>query len=138
MNSTAIVISVSGTTYTLSNGGTSESFTLTGGNYVPGQGTGSTLTLSGTTFSYTTRDGAAYMLVPWASVSEHQYQGTSRVSSITYPTGEKLTFNWEIVDGICVWNEKYMFCERFNGERLRSVTSTNGYQLAFTFQVEDP
>ena len=137
-DSTAIVINVSGSTYTVSNGGSSESFTLTGSNYVPGQGTGSTLTLSGTTFTYTTRDGTVYKLDPAASVSQHQYRGSYRVSSVTYPTGEKLTFNWEIVDGICVWNEKYMFCERFNGERLRSVTSTNGYRLAFTFITEDP
>lgn len=137
-DSTAIVITVSGSTYTVSNGGSSESFTLTGGDYVPGQGTGSTLALSGPNFIYTTRDGTVYTFAPAASVSYHQYQGSYRVSSITYPTGEIRTFNWETVDGICVWNEKYMFCERFNGERLRSVTSTNGYKLVFTFQVENP
>lgn len=137
-DSTEIILWVSGSTYTLSNGNGSESFTLSGANYISNQKTGSTLTVSGSTYTYTTRDGTAYTLLPWASGDRTQYQGSYRVSTITYPTGEKLTFNWEIASGICIWNEKYMFCGRVDGERLRSVTSTNGYQLQFTFAVEDP
>lgn len=135
-DSTAITISVSGTTYTVSIGGSSESFTLTGGYYVPGQGTGSTLTLSGTTFTYTSKDGAVYTFVP--VTGDQQYSGGYHVSTVTRPTGEIETFNWENVSGICHWNEKYMICTRVNGQRLRSVTSTNGYRLAFTFLTEDP
>ena len=137
-DSTAIVLSVSGSTYTVSNGGSSESFTLTGSNYVPGQGSGSTLVLSGSNYMYTTRDGTVYTLVPTAAGYDEQYRGTYHASSITRPTGEVETLNWETVSNICHWNEKYMFCADHNGERLRSVTSTNGYRIAFTFQVETP
>ncbi len=131
-DSTAIILSVSGTKYTVSVGASSESFTLTGTDYISDQKTGSTLSLSGTTYTYTTRDGTMYTLVPW-SATRKQYLGTYRVSTIAYPTGEKVTFNWETVQNICLWNEKYMFCEYFPGERLASVTDTNGYQLQFDY-----
>ncbi|MES2119793.1 MAG: RHS repeat domain-containing protein [Pseudomonadota bacterium] len=140
-DSTAIFVSTSGATgiYTVSVGGSSESFTLSGSNYVSNQKTGSTLTLSGSTYAYTTRDGAVYKLDPWENVVKEQYGGTHRVSTITYPTGEKLTFNWEGVDGICIITQKFPNCElRATGVRLASVEATNGYKLQFEFEEPDP
>jgi RHS repeat-associated protein len=136
-DSTAIVINVNGSVYTVSVGGSSESFTLTGSNYVPGQGSGSTLVLSGSNYIYTTSDGTVYTLAPVVN-NNKQYQGTYHGISVVRPTGEVETYNWETVSGICHWNAHIGTCTRANGQRLRSVTSTNGYNLAFTFQVEDP
>lgn len=137
-DSTAIILSVSGSSYTMSVGGASESFTLTGSDYVSDQKTGSTLSVTGTTYTYTTADGTIITLDPYVGF-KRQYRGDYRVSSVTYPTGEKLTFNWEVVDGVCVPNvHQPDGCNRVDGERLRSVTATNGYKLQFTFQTEDP
>lgn len=135
-DSTAIVLSVSGSSYTLSNGASSESFTLTGGDYVSDQKTGSTLSVNGTTYTYTTRDGTVYKLDPWSG-QKQQYGGSYRVSTITYPTGEVLTFNWDSVS-VCVWIPKLLQCGEGSGIRLDNVTSTNGYKLQFTFVAEDP
>ncbi len=135
-DSTAIIISVSGSTYTVSDGGSSESFTLSGSDYVSDQKTGSTLTLSGTTFTYTTAEGTIYALDLWTG-QQKQYAGRYRVSTITYPTGEKLTFNWDSVD-VCKFIPKYMICATVSGVRLDNVTSTNGYKLQFTFLAENP
>jgi RHS repeat-associated protein len=134
-DSTAIVMTVYEPTYTVSVGGASESFTHSGSDFISNQKTGSTLSLSGTTYTYTTRDGTVYTLDPWAG--KKQYAGNYRVSTVTYPTGEKLIFNWETVD-TCTWIEKYLTCSPQPGERLRSVESTNGYKLEFAFLVETP
>jgi RHS repeat-associated protein len=135
-DSTAIVMTVYEPTYTVSVGGVSESFTHSGSDFISDQKTGSTLSFDGTsTYTYTTRDGTVYTLDPWAG--KKQYAGNYRVSSITYPTGEKLTFNWETVD-TCTWIEKYLTCSPEPGERLRSVQSTNGYKLQFAFLIENP
>jgi hypothetical protein len=137
-DSTAIILSISGSSYTMSVGGGSESFTLTGSDYVSDQKTGSTLSLSGTTYTYTTSDGTVYTLMPYTA-QKKQYRGNDRVSTVTFPTGEVLTFNWEVVDGICIPNiHAPDNCNWVDGERLRSVTATNGYRLAFTFEVEAP
>jgi RHS repeat-associated protein len=134
-DSTAIVMTVYEPTYTVSVGGSSESFTHSGTDFISDQKTGSTLSLSGSTYTYTTRDGTVYTLDSWAG--KKQYAGNYRVSTVTYPTGEKLTFNWETVD-TCTWIEKYLTCSPEPGERLRSVQSTNGYKLQFAFLVETP
>ena len=137
-DSTAIILSISGSTYTVSVGGASESFTLSGTDYISDQKTGSTLSFDGTsTYTYTTRDGTVYTLVPWSVNFATQYRGNARVSTIIYPTGEKLTFNWETVQHY-VYNSKYDLCEYNMAERLATVEATNGYKLQFTYPDPGP
>lgn len=128
-DSTAMIISVSGSTYTVSIAGRSESFTLSGGNYISVEKTGATLTASGPTFTYTSADGAVVTFVPWQG-EQTQYGGSHRVSEFVYPTGERLTFAYQLAEGICAGSG---CIGETSAERLTSVEATNGYRLAFTF-----
>lgn len=118
-------------------GNHSESFTLSGANYVSDQKTGATVVSSGGAYTYTSRDGAIFTFSPWQA-QKRQYAGQSRVASATYPTGEKLTFNYEVASGLCIPRNTDPCYQQTTGERLVSVEATNGYRLSFTFEVQYP
>lgn len=123
-------------TITVTIGAGSESFTKSGANYISNERTGATLSLSGSTYTFTSRDGVVYTLEPWQGADE-QYGGTHRATLITYPTGERLTFNYEI-DDWCILKPGSPDCEsQGTAERLASVAATNGYMLAFGFAASE-
>jgi RHS repeat-associated protein len=117
-------------------GARTESFTQSGTNYISDQKTGATLTNSGG-WVYTSADGVIYNFSGWQAVKK-QYGGTARVTDISYPTGEKLTFNYQVVDGVCIVRGTDQCYMQTTGERLVSVQSTNGYELVFQFAVFQP
>lgn len=135
-DSTAAVISVSGTTYTVSVGGSSETFTLSGGNYISVEKTGATLVNASGTFTYTTAGGVIFTFAGWGT-GKRQYIGDYRASSMQLPTGEILTFNYQTATGICVPKPGDPCFLQTSATRLSSVTATNGYQLKFDFQRPD-
>jgi RHS repeat-associated protein len=114
-------------------GGRSYAFTPSGSAFVSADGSGATLTKSGATYTLTTEDGTVivygYTVVATAS-SNNKARGTS----ITYPSGEKITLTW--VDATwCVVNNQEP-CAQSNlrtAVRLQSVSSSLGYQLHFNY-----
>lgn len=133
-DSTAIYLNAGTSTITVTIGARSESFAVSGSNYISNEKTGATLTLSSTTYTFTSREGVVYTFAPWDGDIE-QYGGTHRATSIAYPTGERLTFNYE-VDFWCIMKEGAQECSgEGTAERLISVEATNGYRLAFEFAL---
>lgn len=119
-------IASDGTTYTVSFGGGSGTFTLTGGVFVSDQADGSSLTFnSGTqTYSFTTRDGAVAVFSKALAETAPLEANEGKVISVTTPAGEVTTYTYVnvLLGGV-------------NFTRLQSVTNNLGYQLKFEYSV---
>ena len=121
-------ISGNGTNFTVKVGFSIETFTLVSGVYQSDDGMGSTLTFSGSLFTYTTRDGT---VVRFQSPGVGN-NSSGQISSITKPNG--LTTNF--------WYKSQQFCEKDGTTcvgtpdtltRLQSVTTNTGYHLKFIY-----
>jgi len=128
-----IAIFLSGGIYRASLGFKSYRFTRSGSIFTSTDGSGATLTLSGTTYTLTTPDGTvviyAYNIVD-SSDSSRKARGTQ----IQYATGERETLTW--VD--TAWCSNNLDgCSGgtwITGVRLQSVTNSLGYMLHFDYQ----
>lgn len=104
-------------------------------SYVSNERTGSTLTKSGTNFTFTQGDGT---IVSFGYISDFGMYGTSGVSitSVTLATGEKMTYNYSVIS-VCVSRclDPQQAEYAFTG-RLQSITSTNGFMLKFSFATD--
>ena len=134
----AIYHSGGSSTYYVSNGsGRSDIFTLSGTDFTSQSGGGSTLTQSGSTYTYTTASGIKFVF-DYTVVSSIQ-QAIARASKVIYPTGDTYTLIWRSIN--------YTDCPVGSGScsgypaltavRLTSVTSSSGYQFHYTYQVND-
>lgn len=118
--------------YIVSFGSTSERFELFNGAFVQAEGSQSTLSFNATTQKYTYNNSGVVMVfdkalstyavangVTVGGGSEHE----GRIVSITYPTGEAVTFHYKTgtSGGTSPIN------------RLQSVTNNLGYHLKFTY-----
>ena len=135
-DSTAAIITVSGSTFSVSIGNGSESFTLTGANYISVEKTGATLSSSAGTLTYTSADGVIYTFNGWGAFKT-QYGGSYRVSSIVLPTGEFQQFNYKTASGICLPKPGDPCFLQTTATRLVSVSQSNGYMLEFDFELAD-
>ncbi|HYE47273.1 MAG TPA: RHS repeat-associated core domain-containing protein [Caulobacter sp.] len=118
--------------YIVSFGATSERFQLTGGVFVQAEGSQSTLTFDSGTQKYTYNNSGVVMVFD-RSLNSHSlihgvatsyYGNEGRITSITYPTGEAVTFHYKIgvlSDGATP------------AHRLQSVTNNLGYHVKFTY-----
>ena len=128
-------INHTGSTYTVSLGGSSLVFSLSGTTFTSLRGDGSTLTQSGGTYTLTLRDGTvATFSSAWASSMPTQ-GADGRVTSIVEPLG--LTTNF--------FYKKYSFIVQLQGDReltiqatrLQGVTNNIGYELKYTYYAND-
>ncbi|MBA3812375.1 MAG: RHS repeat protein, partial [Caulobacteraceae bacterium] len=125
-------------TYTVSFGGRSESFTLTGGVYVPAQGQQSTLTFNAAAKTYTYTTGAGAVVVfsvalggPYAPPT---FATGGRPTSVTWPDGHKLTYTYQTVS-VCMTT-----CPgtMVTASRVQSANNNAGYQLKLTYKSNSP
>jgi RHS repeat-associated protein len=133
-DSTAIYLT-STAPVTVTIGKHTESFTLSGGNYISNEKTGATLVSSGGVLTFTSADGVVYTFSAWVG-DRRQYSGTHKVTSVTYPTGERLTFNYELAEW-CIDKPGFPCYIEGLAERLASVAATNGYRLMIEFVTND-
>jgi len=128
-------ISINSPTYTVSLGGAAERFTLSGGVFTPVEQRGSTLTLSGSTYTYTTASG---MIATFQAPSQAYGYGNAQgivPTAITYPNGKSLTLYYTTGQYIAGWipnvGPLYVY-----GHRLQSVTSNTGYHIKFQYEAD--
>ena len=130
-DSTMGIIAISGSTYTVSVGGSSEVFTKSGSTYANAGNLSSTLSYSSSahTYTYTQSDGTK---VTFDALS-HGYSAAlgatatgPRLASIWYPDNRLITYGYADATSTGtgdVW-------------RLATVTSSDGYQLILTYQSD--
>lgn len=106
-------------------------FTNVGGVLTPDDGSGVTLTVNGTQYTLTLEDGTVVQFASFGIFDTYKARGTS----ITYPTGEKVTLAYNTVEW-CTTNEDN--CSTFgHAVRLQSVSSSAGYQLHYSYVRDD-
>ncbi|MGH8336103.1 MAG: hypothetical protein ACRETL_04605, partial [Gammaproteobacteria bacterium] len=131
-DNTIATITVSGSVYTVSFGGGSETFSLSGGTYFSQQGSGSTLTYNSGTgiYTYTT---SGYVIVQFATslgtITATPYANAARPTSATYPDGHVVTYTYQTVS-VC---NPTCPGAMVSASRLQSVNNNNGYQLKLTY-----
>ncbi|EGY02684.1 YD repeat-containing protein [Nitrospirillum viridazoti Y2] len=140
-------INSSGTAYTVSIGGTSETFTASGGVFTNAGGGGSTLTVdsSGQLFTYTMADGTVAnfqkticcnigLVTPSSTASTLGAANQGRLTSMTFPSGEVRTWNYVFVKFCDV--DPSIPCQAQVG-RLQSVTNNFGYQIRYQYAANN-
>jgi RHS repeat-associated protein len=126
-------INSSGSVYTVSLGGVSETFTLSSGVYGSDQHMGSTLTYSSgsSTYTYTMRDGSVAVfdkgLANASGVTNFWSSNEGAITSLTKPDGEVLT-----------WTYNTASSGGQTGRRPQSVSNNLGYQIQFTYAIDSP
>jgi RHS repeat-associated protein len=120
-------INSSGSTYTVSVGAWSASFTLSGSTFTSQQGDGSTLTLSGTNYTLVMRDGSTAVFSTTIAGGPGVAANVARITSLTRPNGEVDTYtytahSYQIVPPLF-----------FSGFRLDAVTNNFGYEIKYLY-----
>lgn len=138
-------INSSGSLYTVSVGGSSESFTLANGTFTAGQGTGSVLTWSGAIYTYRAPDGSVASF-DTALAGRHPSQANvARLTRIKMSDGEVIDLAYrqlefpppclEYVQGepdVC-----RRYGEPYRVQRLQAVTNNLGYMLKYEYEGDD-
>ena len=134
-------VTVSGSVYTVTIDGVSDSFKKSSGVYVSTEDNGAKLADSFGDLVYTSRYGVSATFALNSGGSPYYNVGYARATSITYPSGVKVSFFYK-VQTFCFGGEEGGTCPAGyrNALRLQSVTNSNGYQLKFTYasDVLDP
>lgn len=127
-------INSSGATYTVTLLGASETFTLTGtlptGTFASTEAVGGTLSFNSTTqiYTYTTASGTTAAYSKALASSQPTQANEGRVTSMTLPSGEQLTFTYHELR-----TPALPATPTFLAHRLQSVNNNLGYQLAFEY-----
>jgi RHS repeat-associated protein len=126
INSSSPGSTANGTVLTVSLGFSTEKFTITSGAYVSNQGSASTLSLSGSTYTYTTGDGTVYLFSKSLAASAGiVVANEARLTQATKPSGEQLAYTYTYIPqgtgGSVPWY------------RLQAVASNLGWQMHFTY-----
>ena len=144
-------IQITGQTYIVSLGDSSDVFTKSGSTFIPASNRGSTLTQSGTLLTYTRSDGtvATYSTVYSGSTSVYAANNAA-LMSVKQPNGELLTYYW---DGVTYcWmrdideypeyedpgNPGGSACLQYrNAVRLEGIRNNRGYQINFRYATDE-
>ena len=134
-------IQITGQTYIVSLGDSSDVFTKSGSTFVPASNRGSTLTQSGTLLTYTRSDGTVATYSTVYSGSTFVYAANNAaLMSVKAPNGELLTYYWDgmtychVRDRSDPENPEGGACLQYrNAVRLEGVGNNRGYQINFRY-----
>ena len=115
-------INSSGTAFTVTLLGASETFTQSGSNYTSNEGRGGTLTFASNIYTYTTASGVVALYDKGLASTQPTQANEGRVTQMTMPSGERLTFTYT-----------QLSAAPFLAHRLQSVNNNLGYQLSFQY-----
>jgi RHS repeat-associated protein len=133
-DSVAATLSQSGTVVTATVNGESDSFDIIGGVYVPTEGNGSSLTLSGIVYTYTSRDGTIVKFNQSLGYFSYYQSTLGQASEILHPDGSKTVFTYKVAEHCgSGWENGDCPSGAMPIARVQSVTNSNGYQLKFSY-----
>jgi RHS repeat-associated protein len=103
-------------------------FNYVGGVYVPDDGSGSAFVVnSPTQYTLTLDDGTVIVYNSFGIYDSYK----ARATSVTYPTGEKLTLSYNTIEWCTTLQDQ---CTTFgHAVRMQSVSSSLGYQLHYNY-----
>jgi RHS repeat-associated protein len=133
-NNWNLVLFAQGTTYSAGLGLTGDGFSRSGSTFTSLAQNGSTLSLSGTTYTYVNSDGVKiiYQVGPTATDAGAI---VARASQVIYPTGEIDTLVWNSVTYCTNGQDNCQGGTYQTRVRLQSVTSSTGYRLQYTYAL---
>ncbi|MEA3015888.1 MAG: hypothetical protein QOI38_610 [Sphingomonadales bacterium] len=123
-----------GSTITVSLGGSSDSFTVSGSTYTPTEGNGATLAFNGTANVYTYRsaDGTVASFDRNRNTGAPAYANEGRVTEIVRPDGARLVFAYDSID-YCANVHNNVCAQMGKAYRLASVRNSYGYRINFAY-----
>ncbi|KQY28298.1 hypothetical protein ASD21_15955 [Caulobacter sp. Root1455] len=121
-----------GGVYLVSLGGKSEQFYVSGPGITAPNGKGATLSYDSTSFTYVMKDGAVAVFLKSLASAFTSKADSGRVSTITRPSGEVITFNYYAYN-LCMPNGQG--CTNVLAHGLLSVVSSLGYQIRDPWQT---
>jgi len=124
-----LTVTTSGSKATVSIGGTSSTFTLSGGSYTSDQRNGTSLSATSSAFTYTMADGTVVTFDRNLAANSASYYGTVAAvgTQIAMPSGEKTTLTYRRASYL------YGGSVTLYVLRLQSVTNNLGYQLHYNY-----
>jgi RHS repeat-associated protein len=131
-NYTMTMTGAVGVGFTVVVGQRAITFNYNGSAYVPDDGSGATFVVnSSTQYTVTLDDGSAIVYNSFGIYDVYK----ARATSVTYPTGEKLTLAYNMIEW-CTTNQDT--CTSYgHAVRLQSVSSSLGFQLHYTYARDD-
>lgn len=141
-DSVTAALDQSGSTVTVSMGGTTDRFTASGSSFLATQGNGATLSFnSGTSvYTYTRSDGTVVHFAKNRSSPAPYYASLGRVIDIAQPSGTKLLFNYDSIN-YCVRTKELAYgpvcTAQATAYRVASVRNSYGYGLTFNYDAID-
>ncbi|WP_299327098.1 RHS repeat-associated core domain-containing protein [Parasphingopyxis sp.] len=117
-----------GTTYYVTFGNTSESFTETAGVFTAQEGTGSTLAFNGGSgiYTYAQTNGTAYEFDTSLNADYPEEDIIARVTEISEPSGIVTTFHYKTEQDVIDYEGQVVLVR---ADRVQSITNNLGYQL---------
>jgi RHS repeat-associated protein len=129
------VMNISGSVVTVTFGGVTDRFTVSGSSYIPTEGNGASLSLSGSIYTYIASDGTVAHFDKSRSGYAPQYATAGRVTDITSPSGEALTFSYDSVtycSGRKPGGGGTICTAHTTAYRLATVDNRYGYRVSFS------
>ena len=126
----------SGNMVTVSLGGVSDAFTVSGSTYSATLGNGATLTLSGSVFTYTARDGTIVHFDRGKSQSVPLYANDGLATDRVSPDGSKLVYAYDSVTYCSrskAGSQGDICTARSSVYRLSSITNSYGYKVTYSY-----
>ena len=134
-------INQTGSVITVSLGGVSDSFNVSGTTYTSTEGNGSTLTLNnGIVYSYTRADGMVANFAIALATPGPYYANIARISALVWPSGEILNFTYDSITYCSAYEyfPEARCIKRSSAKRVATVQNAYGYKMVFGYDVPPP
>jgi len=122
---------------TVTLGGVSDDFSVSGTSYTSVQQHGATLTVSGSVYTYTSADGTVVHFDKAKSAGAPYYASLGRADDIIRPSGEREAYSYTDLRYCANFSFSTGRCTQFGtAYRLSSVTNSYGYRLTLAYAEE--
>ena len=121
--------------YYVSFGTSTERFSHSGSSFTSLDGTGSTLTLAGSIYTYITTDGVVTKFDGQYNSAYPEADIYARVIEVREPSGLVTTYHYHTFDETITFGDDPV---TITGNRVQSITNNFGYQLYFNYARNTP
>jgi YD repeat-containing protein len=127
----------SGSDFVLTYMGISSRWTKSGSTFLPADGQGGSLTFNATTnqYTYRTPEGSTVIIDKTYDQNTPTQANEGRVTSVTHPTGETLTYQYDTIDECIFWVDDQ--CSGWlEAIRPMALSSSLGYRVKYEYETD--